>query len=186
MSDADTILYADSEDDKRIPGRSSGVPIPGCTSSSDETIEIELGQIPGCTSGGDSDGSIEIDVVGEIPGHTAHGRIMEAAEILATLAAGGDPDWLPDLTVPEEPEESLVQVLVALAVEAEAEEADAEIPDDTSAETSADAEIPDHTNEKSPIIIESSSSLPFTTLGFLFLHFLDGEGIFLLFPFQIQ
>ena len=70
---------------------------------------------------------------------------MEAAEILATLAAGGDPDWLPDLTVPEEPEESPVQVLVALA-----EEADAEIPDDTSAETSADAEI--------PIIIESSSS----------------------------
>ena len=62
---------------------------------------------------------------------------MEAAEILATLAIGGDPDWLPDLTVPEEPEESLVQVLVALA-----EEADAEIPDDTSAETSADAEIP--------------------------------------------
>ena len=74
---------------------------------------------------------------------------MEAAEILATLAAGGDPDWLPDLTVPEEPEESPVQVLVALA-----EEADAEIPD----ETSADAEIPRHTNEKSPIIIESSSS----------------------------
>ena len=46
-SDADTILYADSEDDKRIPGHSSGVPIPGRTSSSDETIEIELGQIPG-------------------------------------------------------------------------------------------------------------------------------------------
>ena len=41
-SDADTILYADTEDDKRIPGRSSGVPIPGHTSSSDETIEIEL------------------------------------------------------------------------------------------------------------------------------------------------
>ena len=39
-----------------------------------------------------------------------------------------------------------------------AEEADAEIPDDTSAETSADAEIPGCTNEKSPIIIESSSS----------------------------
>ena len=37
---------------------------------------------------------------------------MEAAEILATLAAGGDPDWLPDITVPEEPEESPVQVLV--------------------------------------------------------------------------
>ena len=44
---------------------------------------------------------------------------MEAAEILATLAAGGDPDWLPDLTVPEEPEESPVQVLVALVEEAE-------------------------------------------------------------------
>ena len=132
-SDADTILYADSEDDKRIPGHSSGVPIPGCTSSSDETIEI--------------------DVVGEIPGCTADGHTMEAAEILATLAAGGDPDWLPDLTVPEEPEESPVQVLVALA-----EEADAESPDDTSAETSADGEIPGHTNEKSPIIVESSSS----------------------------
>ena len=35
---------------------------------------------------------------------------MEAAEILATLAAGGDSDWLPDFTVPEEPEESPVQV----------------------------------------------------------------------------
>ena len=125
----------------------------GVPSSSDETIEIKLEQIPGHTSGGDSDESLEIDVVGEIPGHTARGRRMEAAEILATLAAGGDPDWLPDLTVPEEPEESLVQVLVALA-----EEADADIPDDTSAETSADAEIPGHTNEKSPIIIESSSS----------------------------
>ena len=65
---------------------------------------------------------------------------------------------MPDLTVPEEPEESLVQVLVALADDADAEEADAEIPDDTSAETSADAEIPGHTNEKSPIIIEFSSS----------------------------
>ena len=82
---------------------------------------------------------------------------MEAAEILATLAAGGDPDWLLDLTVPEEPEESPVEVLVALA-----EEADVEIPDDTSAV----AEIPEHTNvmipghtsEESPIIIESSSS----------------------------
>ena len=42
-SDADTILYADSEDDKEIPGRSSGVLIPGRTSSSDETIEIEIG-----------------------------------------------------------------------------------------------------------------------------------------------
>ena len=149
LSNADTILYADSEDDKRIPGCSSGVPIPGHTSSSDETIEIELGQILGCTSGGDIDGSIEIDVAREIPGHTAGGHTMEAAEILATLAAGGDPDWLPDLTVPEEPEESLVHVLVALA-----EEADAEIPDDTS----ADAEIPGCTNEKSPISIESSSS----------------------------
>ena len=59
---------------------------------------------------------------------------MEAAEILATLADGGDPDWLPDLTVTEEPEESLLEVLVALA-----EKADGEIPDDTSAETSADA-----------------------------------------------
>ena len=125
-SDADTILYADSEDDKRIPGRSSGAPIPRRTSSSDETIEIELRQIPGHTSGGDSDESIEIDVVGEIPGRTACGCTMEAAEA--------------------------VQVLVALA-----EEADAEIPDDTSAETSADAEIPGCTNEKSPIIIESSS-----------------------------
>ena len=91
-SDADTILYADSEDDKGIPGHSSTVLIPGCTSSSDETIEIELGQIPGHTSGGDSDDTIEIDVVGEIPGCTAHGCTMEAAEILATLAAGGDPD----------------------------------------------------------------------------------------------
>ena len=76
-SDADTILYADAEDDKRIPGRSSGVPIRGRTSSSDDTIEIELRQIPGCTSGGDSDESIEIDVVREIPGHTARGRTME-------------------------------------------------------------------------------------------------------------
>ena len=120
MSDADTILYADSEDHKGIPGCSSGVPIPGHTSSSDETIEIELRQIPGHTSGGDSDDTIEIDFVGEIPGHTACGCTMEAAEIIATLAAGGDPDWLPDLTVPEEPEESTVQVLVALAEEADA------------------------------------------------------------------
>ena len=206
LSDADTILYADSEDDKRIPGHSSGALIPGHTSSSDETIEIKLGQIPGHTSGGDSDESIEIDVVreipgctarghtmeaaeilatlalyfeiklGQIPGHTsggdsdesieidvvreipgrtARGHTMEAADILATLAAGGDPDWLPDLPVSEQPEESPVQVLAALA-----EEADAEIPDDTSAETSADAEIPGCTNVKSPIpmIIESSSS----------------------------
>ena len=79
---------------------------------------------------------------------------MEAAEILATLAAGGDPDWLPNLTVPEESEESLVQVLVALAEETDAEEADAKIPDDTS----TDAEVPGCTSEKSPIIIESSSS----------------------------
>ena len=86
LSDADTILYADSEDDKGIPG----VPIPGYTSS------------------GDSDDTIEIDVVGEIPGHTAHGHTMEVAEILVTLTAGGDPDWLSDLTVPEEPEESPV------------------------------------------------------------------------------
>ena len=155
-----------TEDDKGIPGHSSGVPIPGHTSSSDETIEIELGQIPGHTCGGDSDDTIEISVVGEIPGCTAHGCTMEAAEVLATLAVGGDPDRLPDLTVPEEPEESLVQVLVALAEEAYAEEADAEIPDDTSIETSADAEIPGHTNKlipgctskKSPVIIESSSS----------------------------
>ena len=54
-SDADTILYADYEDDKGIPGHSSGVLIPGHTSSSDETIEIEIGQIPGCTSSDDSD-----------------------------------------------------------------------------------------------------------------------------------
>ena len=78
---------------------------------------------------------------------------MEANEILATLAAGGDPDWLPDLTVPEEPEESLLEVLVALG-----EEASAEISDDAS----ADAEIPGrtdvlilgHTSEQSPIILE--------------------------------
>ena len=77
-------------------------------------------------------------LLGEISGHTAHGYTMEAAEILATLAAGSDPDWLSGLTVPvEEPEESPLKVLVALA-----EEADAEIPDDTS----ADAEIPGHTN----------------------------------------
>ena len=166
LSDADTILYADSKDDKGIPGHSSGVPIPGHTSSSDETIEIELREIPGHTSGGDSEDTIEIDVVREISGCTACGHTMEAAEILATLAAGGDPHRLPDLTVPEEPEESLVQVLVALAKKADAEEADAEIPDDISAETSADTEIPGHTNEpipghtseKSPIIIESSSS----------------------------
>ena len=149
LSDADTILYVDSEDDKRIPGRSSGVLIPRHTSSSDETIETELRQIPGHTSGDDSDDTIEIDVVGEIPGHIACGCTMEAAEILATLAAGGDPDWLPDLTVPEEPEESPVQVLVALAEEAYVEEADAEIPDDTS----ADAEIPGCTSKKSPVII---------------------------------
>ena len=86
---------------------------------------------------------------------------MEAGEILVTLAGDGDPDWLPDLTVPEEPEESPVEVLVALT-----EEADAEIPDDTSAETSAVAEIPGHTNvmipghtsKKSPLIVESSNS----------------------------
>ena len=60
-SDADTILYAASEDDKEISGHSSGVLIPGCTSSSDETIEIELGQIPGCTSSCDSDDTIEMD-----------------------------------------------------------------------------------------------------------------------------
>ena len=52
-SDADTIPYAYSGDDKGIPGHSSGVP--GHTSSSDETIEIEIGQIPGRTSSGDSD-----------------------------------------------------------------------------------------------------------------------------------
>ena len=46
-SDADNILYADSEDDKGIPGHSSGVPIPGHTSSSDETIEIELDKFLG-------------------------------------------------------------------------------------------------------------------------------------------
>ena len=55
-----------------------------------------------------------------------------------------------------------MDVTVALAEDADTEEADAEIPDDTS----ADAEIPGHTNElipgctseKSPVIIESSSS----------------------------
>ena len=41
-SNTDTILYADSEDDKGILGHSSGVLIPGHTSSSDETTEIEL------------------------------------------------------------------------------------------------------------------------------------------------
>ena len=59
-----------------------------------------------------------------------------------------------------------VLVLVALAEEADAEGAVAEIPEDTSAETSADAEIPGctnvpipgHTSENSPVIIESSSS----------------------------
>ena len=45
-------------------------------------------------------------------------------------------------------------MLVALAEEADVEEADGEIPDDIS----ADAEIPGHTSKKSPIIIESSSS----------------------------
>ena len=148
-SDADTILYADSEDDKRIPGHSSGVPIPGHTSSSDETIKIEIGEIPGCTSSDDSDVTFEIDVVLEIPGSTACGHTMEAAEVLATLAAGGDPDWLPNLTVPE----SLLEVLVALA-----EEADAEIPDDTSAATSAipgstNVPILGHTSKQSAIII---------------------------------
>ena len=76
---------------------------------------------------------------------------MEAAKILATLAAGGDPDWLPDLTVPEEPEESPVQVLAALA-----EEADAEIPEDTSAETSADAEIRGCTSKNSPMFDDAT------------------------------
>ena len=156
-SDADTVLYAASEDDKRIPGHSSGILIPGHTSISDETIEIELGQIPGHTSSCDSDDTIEIDVVGEIPGHTAHGRTMEAAEILATLAVGGDPDWLPDLTGPEEPEESPIEVLVALA-----EEADADIPDDTSAVAEipwrTNVTIPCHTSQKLPLIVESSSS----------------------------
>ena len=52
---------------------------------------------------------MEINVVGEIPGHTAHGCTTKTAEILATLAAGGDPDWFPDLTVPEELEESPVE-----------------------------------------------------------------------------
>ena len=37
-SDADTILYADPEDDKGIPGHSSGVLIPGHTSSSAVTV----------------------------------------------------------------------------------------------------------------------------------------------------
>ena len=68
---------------------------------------------------------------------------------------------MPDLTVPEEPEEPLLEVLIALA-----EEAHAEIPGDTNAETSAHAEIPGHTNvpipghtsKQLPIIIESSGS----------------------------
>ena len=68
---------------------------------------------------------------------------------------------MPDLTVCEEPEESPVEVLVAVA-----KKADAEIPDDTSAETSAVAQIPGGTNvtipgctsKKSPLIVESSSS----------------------------
>ena len=59
-SDADTILYADSEDDEGIPGCLSGVLINGHTSSSDGTIEIEIGQIPGHTSSGDSDEIIEM------------------------------------------------------------------------------------------------------------------------------
>ena len=67
--------------------------------------------------------------------------------MLATLAAGCDPDWLPDLTTPEEPEESLLEVLVALA-----EEADAEIPEHTN------VPILGHTSEESPIVIEFSSS----------------------------
>ena len=95
------MLIPYSEDDKGIPGHTSGVPIPGHTSSSDEAIEIKIGQIPGYTSSSDSDETIEINVVREIPGHTACGHTMEAAKTLATLAAGGDPDWLPDLTVPE-------------------------------------------------------------------------------------
>ena len=109
-SDADTILYADSEDDKEILGHTS-VPLPGCTSSSDDTIKIEFREIPGHTS---SDEAIEIDVVGEIPGHTAHGHTMEAAEILATLAAGGDHDsyYLPDLTEPEPEESSLIIISI--------------------------------------------------------------------------
>ena len=49
-----------------------------------------------CRNSGDSDDTIEIDVVREIPGCTAGGCTMEATEILATLAAGGDPDRLPD------------------------------------------------------------------------------------------
>ena len=85
-SDADAILYADSEDDKGIPGHSNGVLIARYTSSSEDKIEIEIRQIAGCTRSGDSDETIEIDVIGEIPGHTAHGHTMEAAKILAQLA----------------------------------------------------------------------------------------------------
>ena len=66
------------EDDKGIPGNSSGVLIPGHTSSSDETNKMEIRQIPGHTSSGDSDDTVEIDVVREIPGHAAHGCTMEA------------------------------------------------------------------------------------------------------------
>ena len=77
-------LYADSENDKGIPGHLSGVLIPGLTNSSDETIEIEIGQIPGHTSSDDSDETTEIDVVAEIPWCTVCGHTMEAVEILAT------------------------------------------------------------------------------------------------------
>ena len=48
-----------TEDDKGIPGHSSGVPIPGCTSSGDMTIEIEIRQISGCS---DDDGNETIEI----------------------------------------------------------------------------------------------------------------------------
>ena len=78
-SDAETILYADSEDDKGIPGHSSGVPIPGHTSSSNETNEIEIGQIPGHASSGNSDDTIEINVVREICTNNESPLIIESS-----------------------------------------------------------------------------------------------------------
>ena len=64
------------------------MPIFGCTSS-DETLEIEIGEIPAPTNNEDK---IKLDVVREIPGNTACGCTMEAAEI-TPLANGGDPDY---------------------------------------------------------------------------------------------
>ena len=51
MSDADTLLYADSKDDKGIPGHTD-VPILSHTSRR-ETVEIGVvREIPGCTADG--------------------------------------------------------------------------------------------------------------------------------------